>query len=307
MRTLISRHLLWVSVCGSVLAFLIARAHGGPLELVVLLASLGVFALGAALERLMPFRHEWNQPVGDTRTDLASAAVLLALVDPLLKALLPVLVVLAWPRAAPTPPAPEIGSERGFFTQVLAALLWLEAAKYASHRCHHRSRALWWLHALHHSSQRLYTLNNFRFYPLKQPLNHAINQLVSIGPLLMLGVPADVLLACLAITQPVLMLQHANVDLRSGWLNRVFSSNEVHRWHHSSRAAEANCNFGSALLLFDHLFGTYRAAGSGANTDPDANSAPATLGLFGDGANYPATQGYFRQLGSMFSPACCRR
>ena len=128
----------------------------------------------------------------------------------------------------------------------------------------------------------------------------------------MLGVPADVLLACLAITQPVLMLQHANVDLRSGWLNRVLSSNEVHRWHHSSRAAEANCNFGSALLLFDHLFGTYRAADSGVDTNADtnananANAAPATPGLLGDGANYPATAGYFRQLGSMFSPTCCR-
>ena len=129
-------------------------------------------------------------------------------------------------------------------------------------------------------------------------------------PLLVLGVPADVVLACLAITQPVLMLQHANVDLRSGWLNRVLSSNEAHRWHHSSRAAEANCNFGSALLVFDHLFGTYRAAGSRTDTNASANpsavAAPATLGLFSDAAHYPATAGYFRQLGSMFSPACCR-
>ena len=300
MRTLISRHLLWISVCGSLLAFLITRADGGPLELVVLLASLGVLAIGAVLERLMPYRREWNLPLGDTRTDLASAAVLLAVVDPLLKALLPVLVVWAWPRAAAAPPAPGSGSDFGFFLQVLAALLWIEAAKYASHRWHHRSRALWWLHALHHSSQRLYTLNNFRFHPL----NHAVNQWVSMGPLLVLGVPADVLLACLAITQPVLMLQHANVDLRSGWLNRVFSSNEVHRWHHSSRAAEANCNFGSALLVFDHLFGTYRAAASG--TDTRADAAPAAIGLFSDAARYPATAGYFRQLGSMFSPACCR-
>ena len=300
MRTLISRHLLWVSVGGSVLAFLITRADGGPLELVVLLASLGVLVIGAVLERLMPYRREWNLPLGDTRTDLASAAVLLAVVDPLLKALLPVLVVWAWPRAAAAPPAPGSGSEFGFFLQVLAALLWIEAAKYASHRWHHRSHALWWLHALHHSSQRLYTLNNFRFHPL----NHVVNQWVSMGPLLVLGVPAEVLLACLAITQPVLMLQHANVDLRSGWLNRVFSSNEAHRWHHSSRAAEANCNFGSALLVFDHLFGTYRAAAS--RTDTHADAAPAALGLFSDAARYPATAGYFRQLGSMFSPACCR-
>lgn len=294
MRALLSRHLLWLSISASLAAFLITRAHGGPLEIVVLVASVIVLALGAALERVMPYRRSWNQPAGDTRTDLCSAAVLIGAVDPLLKAVLPVAVIALWPAGAQASVAPPFGSGVPFALQVASALLWIELAKYVSHRWHHTHRGLWWLHALHHSSKRLYTLNNFRFHPL----NHVINQGLAVGPLLLAGVPADVLLACVAITQPVLMLQHANVDLRSGWLNRVLSSNEAHRWHHSSHAAEANCNFGSALLLWDHVFGTYRAV--------QADLGPATIGLFGDGGHYPATRGYFEQLGSMLSPACCR-
>ena len=293
-RALLSRHVLWLAISGSVAAFMVARAHGGPLETVVLIASVIVLVLATALERFMPYRSDWNQPAGDTRTDLTSAAILVGAVDPLLKAVLPVGVVALWPAAAQVHWAAGFRSEVPFVLQVLAALLWIELAKYLSHRWHHAQPGLWWLHALHHSSTRLYTLNNFRFHPL----NHAINQLLAVGPLLLVGVPADVLLACLAITQPVLMLQHANADLRSGWLNRVFSSNEAHRWHHSSSAAEANCNFGSALLLWDHVFGTYRAV--------QADRGPASIGLFGDADHYPATRGYFEQFGSMLSPACCR-
>lgn len=294
MRRLISRHLLWLSVCASLVAFLIARANGGPLEGVVTLSSLVVLVLAAGLERWMPYRLEWNQAAGDTRTDLTSAAVLIGAVDPLLKAVLPVTLIAVWPAAAQFGAAAHWAHDVPFALQVLVALLWIELAKYGAHRWHHTNRGLWWLHALHHSSRRLYTLNNFRFHPL----NHAINQLLAIGPLLLAGVPADVLLACLAITQPVLMLQHANIDLRSGWLNRVFSSNEVHRWHHSASAAEANCNFGSALLLWDHVFGTWRAAGT--------ERGPAAIGLFGNGEHYPTTRGYLAQLGSMFGTACCR-
>ena len=294
MRTLISRHLLWLSVCAGLAAFMVTRALGGPLELVVTLPSVLVLAVSAVLERWLPYRHEWSRSSGDAGTDLTSAAVLIGAVDPLLKAAMPLALIVLWPGAAPSGGGMDWFSDMPFALQVTLALLWIELAKYGAHRWHHTNRGLWWLHALHHGSQRLYTLNNFRFHPL----NHVINQLLSIGPLLLAGVPVDVLLACLAITQPVLMLQHADIDLRSGWLNPVFSSNEAHRWHHSASVAEANCNFGSALLLWDHVFGTWRAA--------DTDRGPAAIGLFGHGGRYPATRSYLAQLGSMFSPACCR-
>ena len=292
MLNLVRRHLYLLAVGGGALAFVLGNVLGWSLEGVVLVWSLAVLASGVALERLAPFDPQWNRARRDVATDAASASVLLGLVDPLLKAALPVLAVVLLQRT---------GHRPGWFlgdaplaAQVLAAVLWIEFAKYWSHRAHHQMAGLWWLHALHHSSERLYWLNNFRFHPL----NHLFNTLASLLPLWLLGAPDIVLLGATAVTQPVVMLQHLNADLRSGWLNLVFSTNELHRWHHSARPDEANSNFGSALVLWDHLFGTFRHRAG--------DNRPARVGLFGNGSGYPASASYWQQLLAMFSPACCR-
>jgi sterol desaturase/sphingolipid hydroxylase (fatty acid hydroxylase superfamily) len=291
MRALLTRHLYLMSVAGSLAAFLTGRALGWPLELIVVACSLLVLTLGALLERVIPFDARWRLPHGDLRTDTVSAVTLIGLVDPAIKAVLPALAVALLPARGVQPFFP---TDAPFLSQVLLAIVWIEFAKYWSHRAHHAMTALWWLHALHHSSQRLYWLNNFRFHPI----NHLLNALVSMLPLWLVGVPVEVLLGAAAVTQPILMLQHANLDLRSGCLNGIFSTNEVHRWHHSTRPGEANANFGSAFVLWDRVFGTYHYS-SRAN-------APAEVGLFGDGGGYPSKQSYSRQLASMFTPNCCR-
>jgi sterol desaturase/sphingolipid hydroxylase (fatty acid hydroxylase superfamily) len=52
-------------------------------------------------------------------------------------------------------------------------------------------------------------------------------------------------------------LQHANCDVRLGWLNYLLSGPEVHRWHHSAEIADANHNYAHTLVVWDLLFGTY--------------------------------------------------
>ncbi|MCA0177600.1 MAG: sterol desaturase family protein [Proteobacteria bacterium] len=284
----LSRHLYVLAVGGGAAVFAAGHALGWPLAPAIAAWSAAMLALGAGLERWLPFERAWMRGDGDTATDLWSAAVLVAAVDPLLKAVLPLVAAAllgrqagaAWPLAA-LPLA----------VQVVAAVLWLELARYASHRLHHRVPALWRLHVLHHGAQRLYWLNGLRFHPL----NHALNVAVSTLPLLLLGAPAEVMLGALALTQPVLMLQHANVRTANGWQNRVFSTNEVHRWHHAAEPAEAHTNYGSALVLWDQVFHTYQAA--------TATSRPQRIGLFGhgDGDGDPSRAPYWRQV-----LACCR-
>lgn len=261
-------------------------------ETAVLLATVLSLLAAVVLERLLPFRKDWNQPKGDTGTDITSAVVLVALVDPLLKYAAPWLVVAAYSLWGSDPASPgPAGWNLGL--QLVLVILLVEFGKYWAHRAHHQISALWWLHALHHSSERLYTINNLRFHPL----NHALNFLLGILPVMLLGFSADALWGYLAISQPVLILQHANIDLKSGWLNYVFSTNEVHRWHHSKKRGEADHNFGSAFLIWDQVFGTFRA---------DQYDAGQDVGLFGEGQYYPARSDYFRQLLSMFKPGCCR-
>lgn len=289
MRHLLIRQLYLLAVGGSLAAFWLAQRAGWPLEPVVLGWSVLVLATGAWLERAAPFDARWRQSHEDTTTDATSAAVLIGLIDPLLKAAVPVLAVLLVGAASASPWALEAWP---FAAQVAAALLWIEFAKYWSHRAHHTVHGLWWLHALHHGSERLYWLNNFRFHPL----NHLVNTLAAMLPLALVGAPQDVLLATVAVSQPVLMLQHLNADTRNGWLNRIFSTNELHRWHHSAESREANSNYGSALVLWDQVFGTYRLQAG----------RPARVGLFGEGGGYPARASYLQQLLSAFTPACCR-
>ena len=52
------------------------------------------------------------------------------------------------------------------------------------------------------------------------------------------------------------IFQHANLPLRLGPLNWVFSMAELHRWHHSKLPKESDTNFGNNLIIWDVLFGT---------------------------------------------------
>ena len=294
MKWLISRTLLGAVVLGNVVLFLLARQSGWNLELVVLLGTLGTLALACGLEHVLPHDARWGGSQADTATDLTSAAIIVAIVDPALKYGGPLLAVGCWQVFGWSTPLGDWLATQPYVPQLLAVIALSELGRYWAHRWHHTHGWLWKLHALHHGSERLYALNNFRFHPL----NYLNNFLLGVFPLLLVGVSADVLLGYLAVSQPVLMLQHANLDLRSGWLNYLFSTNEVHRWHHSTAPAEANRNYGYALVLWDHVFGTFRYAPSG--------NAPRQIGLFARSAGYPAHASYLAQLADAFRPGCCR-
>lgn len=291
-RHLLTRCFLAAALVFSFGTFLAARAAGGNLELAVIVPNVLILAAVAFAERRAPYRTDWSADQGDLRTDITSAAWLFAVADPLLKWGLPVLV-LAFAGTGLRTAAAIFPIGWPFIAQVVAAALIAEFTSYWSHRWHHRLPALWWLHALHHGSERLYWLNNFRIHPL----NYGINHVLGFAPLLLIGTPAEVILGYLALSYPVLMLQHANLPLHSGWLNYVFSTNEVHRWHHSDQVAEGDSNFGRALVLWDQVFGTYRY-------NPKAND-PAAVGLYLP-TRYPARSSFVQQIYSMFLPGCCR-
>ena len=74
-----------------------------------------------------------------------------------------------------------------------------------------------------------------------------------------------------AITAIIGILTHSNVEMRCGWLNYIFNTPELHRWHHSKVLAEGNKNYGENLMLFDHLFGTFM--------DPPNERGPQRIGI----------------------------
>jgi ornithine lipid hydroxylase len=292
-KLFLSRTSLLLIILCSFGIFIAARQAAMNLEMLVLFTTVASLIIAIAMERYLPFRKSWNVSADDIRTDLTSATVLLGAVDPLLKYAAPIFVVYLYSLLPILGVTRHAWSQAPFLLQLVAATLLIELGEYWSHRMHHQHKKLWWLHAMHHSSERLYAMNNFRFHPL----NYIFNFSLGMFPVMLLGAPPEVLLAYLAISQPVLMLQHANIDLRSGFLNSIFSTNELHRWHHSTVDTQANNNYGHAFVVWDQVFGTYRHR-------PEETS-PKQVGLFYTSHGYPGKQGYFSQLRSAFTLKCC--
>lgn len=293
MSEFISRHLLTLVLTLSAGVFLTAYHMGWNLELAVFGCTTFSLIAAITIERFVPVNRQWNKNQGDFSADVTSAFVLLAIVDPLLKLAAPILVIALYSTLNLSNNEQSLAVLPLGIQFVIATLL-IEFGRYWAHQAHHQVKPLWRLHALHHSSQRIYSINNLRFHPL----NYVVNFFLGVFPAMVLGISPEALLGYLVISQPIVMLQHGNIDLRSGWWNYVFSTNEVHRWHHSTELTEANSNYGATLVLWDQIFGTFRYESTGPN-------CPSQVGLFPHGSSYPANKGYFSQLCSGMMRSCC--
>lgn len=219
-------------------------------EPTVVLAGSALVVLIA--ERVFPHLRAWQRSHRDVLVDLGhvvsvSIASLLTLVA--VRALLaPLALALAalgthrlWPAGWP------------LLAQLPLALVLAELFQYWSHRLSHEWEPLWRLHATHHSAPRLYFLNAARFHPL----DIVVDTTAGLIPLVLLGCPAPVQALFALFTGVFGYLQHCNVRVALGPLNYVFSMAELHRWHHAKDLREANTNYGSNLILWDLVFGTF--------------------------------------------------
>jgi sterol desaturase/sphingolipid hydroxylase (fatty acid hydroxylase superfamily) len=73
-------------------------------------------------------------------------------------------------------------------------------------------------------------------------------------------------------------MSHSNTRFSYGWLGEhIFISPQFHRTHHALRAAgRRSCNFGTALSLWDILFGTAKFRDNTVETG-DAGAEPALV------------------------------
>ena len=219
-------------------------------------SAYGAAVLAAALvvffEHVLPYDPTWRPHRAEATTDLifmvtvqmvlpqilglVAALTILAALDPYL---LP--VMRAWPHEWSLP------------GQVAAMMIGAELLRYPLHVAAHNTKHLWRLHAVHHSSKRLYWLNVGRFHPLEKSLQYLLDTL----PFIFFGVGPDVVALYFVFYAVNGFYQHSNVDVRYGPLNYLVSGPELHRWHHSRVIQESNHNYGNNLIVWDLLFGTW--------------------------------------------------
>ncbi|MEE9389063.1 MAG: sterol desaturase family protein [Paracoccaceae bacterium] len=256
-------------------------------EAYLTLATLVLIGLSLAMEKRFPLHTDWNSNKGDTAGDIGSFVFIFGILDGALKWLSPFLILVLLPNFG-------LAGNLPLWAQIIAATLLIEFGAWISHWAHHKYKPLWALHAMHHSTERLYTLNNFRFHPV----NHIINYLIMFMPLLAFGISKEAILGYTALTLPVLLFQHSNIGFNFGILSHFFNTNTLHRWHHSSAYKEGMHNFGRALVVWDHLFQTYY--------NPADADEPNTIGLASSGGTYPQPNSTLKQILWPLNKECCR-
>ena len=72
-----------------------------------------------------------------------------------------------------------------------------------------------------------------------------------------LGASAEVVAVVVVFRLNTAHLCHSNLPLVSGVFGWLFNTPEWHQLHHSCIYKESNTNFGSTVIIWDRLFGTF--------------------------------------------------
>lgn len=140
-----------------------------------------------------------------------------------------------------------------------AGFVALEFAYYWFHRASHQVRWMWATHAVHHSTRQ---------YVLPSAIRLGWTEFFSLGwlffaALALAGFPPVVVGVLLGLNLIYQFPLHTEAVGRLGPLEWVLNTPSHHRAHHSSDTAYLDCNFGGVTILFDRLFGTFRAEPDG--------------------------------------------
>lgn len=215
---------------------------------------LGIIALIALFERLIPFTPDWLSPDGETFNDLAHTMLTKGVVQ------IAAMIGASFPMVIAMITLPAVSTGYSFWPlgwpmpmQVALGLVIAEFGLYWAHRIAHEHLTLWRFHALHHSVTRLWVINTGRFHIVDSLFKVALGQ----APLYLLGAPLEVFLWVGAVTAFIGLLTHCNIEMRTGILDYVFSTPRLHRWHHSKDLREGNKNYGENLVIWDLVFSTY--------------------------------------------------
>ena len=139
-------------------------------------------------------------------------------------------------------------------TTWLLAFIAYDFFYYWVHRLSHRVPLLWAGHAIHHEpadfnltvlvrASAIAPLQAFPFYL----------------PLAVLGIPTTVYLAVALVLHTAMFGLHTRLVGDLGALGWLLNTPSHHRIHHSTRLEHWDKNLGGVLIVWDRLFGTFRA------------------------------------------------
>jgi sterol desaturase/sphingolipid hydroxylase (fatty acid hydroxylase superfamily) len=135
----------------------------------------------------------------------------------------------------------------------LVLFIAVEFCYYWFHRASHRVRWLWATHAVHHSATHFNLSTAVRLGWTGQ----LTGAFVFFLPLAWLGFHPLAIGAVIGAGLIYQFLLHSAVPYSLGPLEHVLNTPTHHRVHHASNAGCLDKNYGSTLIIFDRLFGTF--------------------------------------------------
>lgn len=137
-----------------------------------------------------------------------------------------------------------------------ALFLGVEFLYYWFHLASHRVRWLWATHAVHHSATRFNLSAAVRLGWTGQ----LTGAFVFFLPLAWLGFHPVAIAVMIGLGLLYQFFLHTSLDVTLGPLEWVLNTPRHHRVHHASNEACLDTNYGSVLIVFDRMFGTFAGA-----------------------------------------------
>lgn len=135
----------------------------------------------------------------------------------------------------------------------IAVFVLYDLAYYWKHRFAHTLNFWWAGHAIHHSSEE------FNLTTALRQTSSSVFGWVFYLPLLWLGAPLSVFLACASLNLVYQFWVHTRHIKRLGVLEYFMVTPSHHRVHHGQNAIYIDKNHGGVFIVWDKIFGTFQA------------------------------------------------
>jgi sterol desaturase/sphingolipid hydroxylase (fatty acid hydroxylase superfamily) len=219
-----------------------------PFDLILFLALPFGF-LGAAIEGLViQFHRKRQYNWRGYLVSLVDSSIRQYIINPFLSFSIAFpLLSWAWEHRLYTIPMPSALS-------FLALLVGQDFCHYWMHRCQHKVRWLWVsMHVVHHTPNEMNLSIAYRLGWTAR----LFGAIAFYTPLILVGFPVPAVFASIGAALTYMYVLHNEWigDLR--WFGWIFNTPSHHRVHHAVNPEYLDANFGSVLIIFDRLFGTF--------------------------------------------------
>ena len=139
-------------------------------------------------------------------------------------------------------------------TNFIILLVLFDLFFYWFHRHNHTINILWAAHMPHHTSEEFNT-----FVATRASITQRIFSFTYMWPLVFVGFRPEAIYAASAVQLLIAFWHHTRTIGKMGWFEVVFNSPSHHRVHHAMNEKYLDKNFGEIFIIWDKMFGTFKA------------------------------------------------